>query len=56
VGRTLTLERFLDDLGLLTRSALVQRWIASTCRVLHLERIRFHINVRDMQRMYAKAV
>jgi SAM-dependent methyltransferase len=56
VGRTLTLERFLDNVGLLTRSARVQRWIANTCRLLHLDKVRFHLNLRDMQRMYARAV
>jgi len=56
VGRTLTMELFLDNLGLVTRSDLAKRWIARTTRALHLEKIRFYINLRDMQRMYAKAV
>lgn len=55
VGRTLTLERFLYNLGLVTRSPLAQRSLARAARALHLEKLRFHINVRDMQRMYAKA-
>ena len=56
VGRTLTLERFLFNLGLVTRSALAQRWISRAAQALHLETIRFYINVLDMQRMYARAV
>ncbi len=56
VGRTLTMERFLDNLGLITRSAWVRRWIARISQALRLEAIRFHINVGDMQRMYARAV
>ncbi len=56
VGRTLTIDRFLYNLGLVTRSARAQRWLARAARALHLENIRFYINVRDMQRMYAKAV
>jgi SAM-dependent methyltransferase len=53
VGRTLTMERFLYNLGLVTRSALAQRWLARAAQALHLEKLRFYINVRDMQRMYA---
>jgi SAM-dependent methyltransferase len=56
VGRTLTLERFLDNLALLTRSETVLRWAASISRGLHLDKVRFHINLHDMQRMYARAV
>jgi SAM-dependent methyltransferase len=56
VGRTLTTERFLVNLGLVTRCALAQLWMANTARAWHLENIRFYINVRDMQRMYARAV
>ena len=53
VGRTLTLDRFLYNLGLVTRSALAQRWLARAAQGLHLDGIRFHVNVRDMQRMYS---
>jgi hypothetical protein len=56
VGRTLTMERFVYNLGLLTRFAPAQRWLARAARALHLEKIRLHINARDMQRMYATAV
>ncbi len=56
VGRTLTMERFLFNLGLVTRCALAQRWINSASRALHLEKVQLHVNVRDMQRMYARAV
>ena len=56
VGRTLTMDRFLYNLGLITRSARAQHSLARAARALHLEKIRFHINVRDMQRMYARAV
>jgi len=56
VGRTLTLDRFLFNLGLVTRSTAIQRWFASIARTLRLEKIRFHVNVRDMQRVYARAV
>jgi SAM-dependent methyltransferase len=56
VGRTLTMERFLDNLGLVTRCPAVRGWLARAARVLRLERVRFHINVRDMQRVYARAL
>ncbi len=56
VGRTLTLERFLFNVGLVTRCAFLQGWFARTARALHLEKVRVHVNLRDMQRMYAAAV
>lgn len=56
VGRTLTLERFLYNVGLVTRSLALQRWFEEAGRALRLDKVRFHINVRDMQRMFARAV
>jgi SAM-dependent methyltransferase len=55
VGRTLTLERFLFNLGLVARSARVQNAQSRLSRMLHLEKVRVHVNVRDMQRVYARA-
>jgi 2-polyprenyl-3-methyl-5-hydroxy-6-metoxy-1,4-benzoquinol methylase len=56
VGRTLTLDRFLFNVGLVTRSATIKHWLARLSETLCLDKVRVHINVRDMQRMYAKAV
>lgn len=55
VGRTLTLDRFMYNLGLVTRSARLKQCFANTSRCLHLEKYRLYLNFRDMQRMYARA-
>lgn len=56
VGRTLTLDRFLYNVGLVTRCGWMQRWLAKVSKELGLEKVRVHVNVRDMQRMYGRAV
>jgi len=55
VGRTLTLERLFYNIGLITRSARMKRWLASLSTALHLDQFRVHVNARDMQRMYVRA-
>lgn len=54
VGRTLTLERFCYNLGLITRNKTAQRWLAATSTAFHLDKFRVHINVRDMQRIFCR--
>jgi len=54
VGRTLTLDRFLSNVGLVLRNSRIRRWFAWLGVKLHLDRLRLHINVRDMQRLYAR--
>jgi 2-polyprenyl-3-methyl-5-hydroxy-6-metoxy-1,4-benzoquinol methylase len=56
VGRTLTLDRFMYNLGLVTRSPALQRLFARISAKLRLDRFQVHLNFRDMQRMYARAV
>jgi SAM-dependent methyltransferase len=56
VGRTLTGDRFTYNLGLVSRSPTLQRWLGKASKSFALDRFHFHLNVRDMQRMYAKAV
>ncbi|HWD18567.1 MAG TPA: class I SAM-dependent methyltransferase [Verrucomicrobiae bacterium] len=56
VGRTLTLERFIWNVGLVTRSSRLRDFLMRICRTMHLDKVHFHINFRDMQRMYARAV
>ena len=56
VGRTLTLDRFLYNVGLVSRSAMLQRFLARTAGRLGLDKRRIYLNARDMQRMYARAV
>jgi 2-polyprenyl-3-methyl-5-hydroxy-6-metoxy-1,4-benzoquinol methylase len=56
VGRTLTADRFVYNLGLITRSRGVQRMMGRLSSSLRLDRLRFHVNARDMQRLYCRAV
>jgi SAM-dependent methyltransferase len=56
VGRTLTLERVLINIGIISRSPTVGRALSRMSQVLRLDRFRLYLNARDMQRMYAKAV
>ena len=56
VGRTLTMERFLFNIGLVTSCAPLQHWLVRAAKTLHLDKVCFPVNVRDMQLMYARAV
>ena len=56
VGRTLTLERFIYNVGLVGRCEPIRRVLSRLSRMLRCEKIRMHVNVRDMQRVYARAV
>ena len=55
VGRTLTLERLCYNLGVISRMDWVKRFLAAAAVRARLDRIRFHVNVRDMQRIYCRA-
>ena len=56
VGRTLTLARFLSNVGLVTRSAALHQWFSNIGRQYRLlQNARIHLNIRDMQRMYGVA-
>lgn len=55
VGRTLTLDRLSYNVGLVTRSARMKRWLDRLSRTLHLDRLRVYLNMHDMQRLYARA-
>jgi SAM-dependent methyltransferase len=56
VGRTLTWDRFLGNLGLVARSPKLYGLFARASKRFGLERHRLYVNFRDMQRMYARAV
>lgn len=55
VGRTLTLDRFLYNVGVVSRHPLVKKTMARLGSLLRAEKIHFHVNVRDMQRVYCRA-
>ena len=55
VGRTLTLDRLLYNVGLMVRYAWFRAGLAKLSTVLHMDRFRVHVNVHDMQRIYGRA-
>jgi hypothetical protein len=55
VGRTLTLDRFLYNLCLITRSRKLMSWTSRIAVKLGLNKLKLYVNVRDMQRIYARA-
>jgi SAM-dependent methyltransferase len=55
VGRTLTLERLLYNVGVMSRSQKVRAWTDRMGTKLGLNRFRVHVNARDMQRIFCRA-
>jgi SAM-dependent methyltransferase len=55
VGRTLTVDRFLYNIGTVSRSDRVKRWVDKVGEIFRLDRASFHLNIRDLQRMYSRA-
>lgn len=56
VGRTLTVDRVLLNIGVVSRSKPVLRALLRTGEALKLDRWRVHLNLRDMQRIYCRAI
>jgi SAM-dependent methyltransferase len=52
VGRSLTLDRLLYNLGVMTKSTAVQRGLAQVSRHMGLNHRAVTLNLRDMQRAY----
>ena len=55
VGRTLTLDRLLYNVGLITQSKPIRDWLWRMGVRLRLDRVKVHVNARDMQRIYCRA-
>jgi len=55
VGRTLSLERFIWNIEHMFQSKLLRILRTKFRKILFLDKIRFHINTRDMQRVYCRA-
>jgi 2-polyprenyl-3-methyl-5-hydroxy-6-metoxy-1,4-benzoquinol methylase len=51
-GRSLTLDRVVYNIGVISKSRTLQRIAASLSRRLRLHKLRMTINLRDMQRAY----
>jgi 2-polyprenyl-3-methyl-5-hydroxy-6-metoxy-1,4-benzoquinol methylase len=50
-GRSLTLDRVVYNIGVISKSLILQRISASMSRRMHLQKIRITINLRDIQRV-----
>ena len=55
VGRTLTFDRLIGNVGVMLRNPRLHGYLSRMSRALKLEKIVFHVNVRDMQRIYCRA-
>jgi 2-polyprenyl-3-methyl-5-hydroxy-6-metoxy-1,4-benzoquinol methylase len=55
VGRTLTLDRLAYNVGLVSRNAVVKKYLQKASSAFHLDKRQVHINLRDMQRLYCRA-
>jgi 2-polyprenyl-3-methyl-5-hydroxy-6-metoxy-1,4-benzoquinol methylase len=55
VGRTLTADRLLYNVGVMSRNETVQKVLANAGSAVGLNKLRLHVNVRDMQRVYCRA-
>jgi SAM-dependent methyltransferase len=55
VGRTLTVDRLLGNLGAMSQNRRFSNWLGRISACLHLDRVRLKVNVRDMQRIYFRA-
>lgn len=51
VGRSLSLDRLAWNLGVMSKSRVVQRALGKASRALKLDKARLHLNMRDMQRV-----
>jgi hypothetical protein len=54
VGRSLTLDRLLWNIGRISKSRVIQSKLESMSRLLRLTEIGLKINLHDMQRVYLK--
>lgn len=56
VGRSLTAERLLYNVGVMSKSPRLRRSLARTAQRAKLHRIRMYLNLRDMQRVCVQKV
>jgi len=54
VGRSLTLERFIWNLGVISRSQKIREWLKAFSVRFYLNKVKLYLNFRDMQRVYLK--
>lgn len=56
VGRSLTLDRFLWNVGVVSKSERFRKAMAATSRRLKLDKLHLYLNFRDMQRVCVRKV
>jgi 2-polyprenyl-3-methyl-5-hydroxy-6-metoxy-1,4-benzoquinol methylase len=56
VGRTLTVDRFLTNVGLIAGNLRIRKWLSAFSAAFHLDKAHIHVNVKDMQRAFVRAV
>jgi SAM-dependent methyltransferase len=56
VGRSLTLDRLLYNLGVVSKSSVVQRGLHELSKRIGLNRLCVTLNLRDMQRVYLEKI
>lgn len=56
VGRTLTLDRLFYNIGLISHSRCLKRWMVGLGSALRFDRVRIHLNLKDMQRQYSRKI
>ncbi len=54
VGRSLTLDRMIWNIGVISKSATIKRSLKWISAKLRFNKIWFYLNMKDMQRMYLK--
>jgi SAM-dependent methyltransferase len=52
VGRSMNLSRLFYNIGVMSKSGAIQVVLNKAARSLHLDRLSFSLNVRDMERIY----
>lgn len=52
VGRSLTLDRLIWNLGVISKSKSIQNALQGISNTLHFNKISLYLNFRDMQRLY----
>jgi hypothetical protein len=55
VGRTLTMDRFLGNVGLIAKNHGFAKLLNRFSNSFHMDKVVFHVNARDMQRIYCRA-
>jgi 2-polyprenyl-3-methyl-5-hydroxy-6-metoxy-1,4-benzoquinol methylase len=56
VGRSLTVDRLLWNIGVVSKSERVSRWLTYVSRKMGLNKVHLYFNLRDMQRVCVQKI